>query len=198
MPATLTAGIHPEPPPPDLKHSLRWIARVACGTSVLAAALGLGGILYFIVDPEPALHLFGPRGILGPSAPHIDAQGNPGAARLGLFLALLPALILFLLTARGIFQLFRRFGQGIILDAENARQLGNIGWFLFASAEVAILTRTLVALALSWNNPPGQRQLVVSISLNDFMLLLFGLFVLAFAKVIAEAARIAEENRSFV
>lgn len=198
MPASLAAKPHPDLPEADLRHSLRWISRIARGTTLLATTMALGGIAYFIVDPEPALHLFGPQGLLGPSTPQSGAPGDPRNARGLLFLALLPALILFLLTAHGIFRLFHRFGQGRILDGETARQLGNVGWFLFASAEVAILTRTLVALALTWHNPPGQRHLVLSISLNDFMLLLFGLFVLAFAQVIKQAARIAEENRGFV
>jgi hypothetical protein len=196
MPA-LFATESPPSPEVSLEHSLRWIARLACGTTIFATLLALGGIAYFIVDPEPALHLFGPRGAFETSAKAglaIDRQST----RFALLLALLPALILFLLTAHGIYRLFHRFGQGRILDSESARQLGNIGWFLFASAEVAILTRTLVVLALTWNNPPGQRQLAISISLNDFMLLLFGLFVLAFAQVIKEAARIADENRGFV
>lgn len=180
-------------PETDLAHSLRWIAQIACGATLLAVAIALGGTLYFIVNPQPALHLLGSVAI-----PPAVAIGDPGAARIKLFIALLPALGLFVLTANGIFRLFRRFGEGRILDGENARLLRNIGWFLFASAEVAILTRTLVALALTWDNPPGQRQLVISVSLNDFMLLLFGLFVLAFAHVIKEAVRIADENRGFI
>ncbi len=176
----------------DLQGSLLWISRLVSGTVLVAAVLVLGGMAYFLWDPIPALHLLGPPGLrLAP----IDV--HPGM-RLALFLALTPALVLFLLTAYSIDRLFLRFRRGKVLDLANARRLTNIGWFLFASAEVAILTRTFVALALTWHNPPGQRQLLISVSINDVLLLLFGLFVLAFGKVLTEATRIADENRRFV
>lgn len=179
-------------PPDDLNASLRRISRFVTGTVLTALVLLIGGVGYFLIDPRGVGEIFGLGA--GRIAPAADMDG----VRLRLLLAILPGLILFAAIAYYTQRLFQRFRRGAILDFENARQLSIIGWLLFAAAEVSILTRTFVGLALTLSNPPGQRQFVVALSFNDFVILLFGLFVLAFGRVIREAARLSEENRGFV
>lgn len=176
----------------DLNASLRRISRFVTATIAIALLLLIGGVGYFLVDPLQVGAVFGLAGA------QISPVADMGSVRLRLLLAVLPGLVLFVAIAYFTQRLFQCFRRGAILDLENARQLSIIGWLLFAAAEVSIMTRTFVGLALTLDNPPGQKQLVISLSLNDFGILLFGLFVLAFASVIREAARIADENRSFV
>jgi hypothetical protein len=60
------------------------------------------------------------------------------------------------------------------------------------------LTATALALALSFGNPPGQRYLVLTLSINDYFAVIIGGVLVAVAAVMREAARLADENASFV
>jgi hypothetical protein len=72
------------------------------------------------------------------------------------------------------------------------------GVAVLAQAPLGPLTATLLALTLSLANPPGQRLLLVSFSLNDYFALIIGGVLVAVATVMREAARLADENASFV
>ena len=47
-------------------------------------------------------------------------------------------------------------------------------------------------------NPPGSRQLVIALSVHDYLALIVGGVLLAVAWIMVEATRIADENASFV
>ena len=47
-------------------------------------------------------------------------------------------------------------------------------------------------------NPPGERMMTIAFSINDYFALIVGGVLFAAATVMREAARIAEENASFV
>ena len=55
-------------------------------------------------------------------------------------------------------------------------------------------------MALKTYNPttPGQRQLVIGLSWEDYLSLLFGGLLLAMSWAMVEARRIAQENAGFV
>jgi hypothetical protein len=55
-----------------------------------------------------------------------------------------------------------------------------------------------MSVALSWDNPPGQRLLRVTVEWKDYVLLLLGAALVAVARVMVRAAAAEEENRSFV
>ena len=63
---------------------------------------------------------------------------------------------------------------------------------------LAPLTRTASILVLTLGNAPGQRQLLINISSDDYMRVLFGAVLLAIATVMAEAVRVAEDHAGFV
>ena len=65
-------------------------------------------------------------------------------------------------------------------------------------AVVQPLSQALMSVAISWDNPPGQRVLNIAISSNDYALVLGALVFVAIARVMTEAARAAEENEGFV
>ena len=60
------------------------------------------------------------------------------------------------------------------------------------------LLRTAVGIALTLGNPPGQRLLVFTLSWNDYLSMLCGAVLLAVARVMADAVRLAEDNAGFV
>jgi len=97
-----------------------------------------------------------------------------------------------------IWRLFGRFAAGEVLAPRPARHLRRLGGALITLAVLSPLSDTLTALALTWHNPPGQRQLIVHVSGQDYLALLFGLMLMALAAVLGEAARVAQEHSEFV
>lgn len=97
-----------------------------------------------------------------------------------------------------MWSLFGCFAQGELLARQPAAHLRRLGLGLCSLAAAQPLGHTLAILALTWGNPKGQRQLWFGLSSDHYLALLFGLLLLALAQVLAEAARVADENREFV
>lgn len=180
------------PAPSSLNVSLRRISHAVSWLLGAGLLLAFGGATSFLIDPHHVGMFFGIRAGDIPSGAALEG------VRLRLFLALLPGLLLFAYAAFHIRELFRRFARGVVLDADNGKRLTLIGWLTIAGGALATLDRTMIGLALTASNPPGQRLLVISLSMSDFIIMLFGLLILAFGHVVTEAARLADENRGFV
>lgn len=100
-----------------------------------------------------------------------------------------------------LWQLWRLFGEyrrGAVFSPRALQGLRRFAWGMLALAVAQPLSQAAMALAVSWDNRPGHRQLVLSLSSNDYALLLGALVFLAIARVMAEAARVFEENEGFV
>jgi hypothetical protein len=69
---------------------------------------------------------------------------------------------------------------------------------VLAQAILGPISSTALMLAFTLNNPPGSRQLVISLSAHDYLALIVGGVLLAVAWVMVEATRIVDENASFV
>jgi hypothetical protein len=94
--------------------------------------------------------------------------------------------------------LFDEFAHGRILTAATALHLHRFGIAALAQALLGPLSATALALALSLGNPPGQRYLVITLSINDYVALIVGGILVAVATAMREAARLADENAGFV
>jgi len=100
-----------------------------------------------------------------------------------------------------LWQVWRLFGQyrlGQVFSAAALTHLRRFAWALVALAVVQPLARVLMSVAISLDNPPGHRHLVISFSSNDFALLLLALVFVAIARVMVEAAQAADEVEQFV
>jgi hypothetical protein len=100
-----------------------------------------------------------------------------------------------------LWQLWRLFGayrRGEVFSRPALQHLRrfSIGVLLLAALEP--LTRTACILAVTIGNPPGQRQLVIGLSSDDYERVLIGAVLLAIASVMAEAVRVAEDHAGFV
>lgn len=120
------------------------------------------------------------------------------ATRVAGLVACMPAMLLGLYALWQLWHLFGDYASGRFFAAPTQRRLRHFAWALAAVAFVAPLQRTLVGLAFTWSNPPGQRILSIGIGWNDYVALLMAIVLLAIATVQAEAARLAEENDGFV
>jgi Protein of unknown function (DUF2975) len=97
-----------------------------------------------------------------------------------------------------VWHLFGAYGRGVVFGPEASSRLRKLAWALMATALVRPLTKTAVIVLLTWHNPPGQRQLVISLAWEDYLSLLFGGLLLAMSWAMAEARRIEQENAGFV
>ena len=94
--------------------------------------------------------------------------------------------------------LFREFAAGRVLTESAARHLQIFGATVLAQAPLGPLTSIALTVGLTIANPPGQRMLAVSFSIHDYFALIVGGVLFAAASVMREAARLADENASFV
>lgn len=101
--------------------------------------------------------------------------------------ALLSVWRLFGLLSRG--QVFAR-GVGVALRRAGGATL--------AGAVSTVVSRTAAALILTFDNPPGQKILLISVGSSEALLLLAAALLYAMGHVLALAADIERENRSFV
>ena len=146
-----------------------------------------------------ALLLVGPWSVAFDALPHpLSMQGETAAQRQRAFVvSLLPALAGMYALMR-LWQLFTRYARGEVFSAATARLFAHFAYGLLAFCLVTVLGRALMSVALSWDNPPGQRTLIVGLGSDDFVLLLFGVVLVAIAQVMWCAAQLAEYNGGFV
>jgi hypothetical protein len=94
--------------------------------------------------------------------------------------------------------LFLNFVDGHVFTLASARLLRDFAGAVLAQAVLGPLSSMALMLAFTLDNPPGNRQLVIALSVHDYLALIVGGVLLAVAWVMVEATRIADENASFV
>lgn len=97
-----------------------------------------------------------------------------------------------------LWRLFGRYRQGDVFGPQALRHMRGLGWSMVGLALSQSLLRALMSVAISWGNPPGKRMLQLTVGSNDYALLLLALVLVALGRVMAEAARVAEENEGFI
>lgn len=116
---------------------------------------------------------------------------------LGFLVSMIPAG-----TAMYAFQkmrnLFGLYAQGIIFGARNVQCYRGLGWAAIYWVIAEFLSRPLHGIVLTWNNPPGQGLLVLSLDSNMIVGLFAGLAALTIAWVMDEGRKIDEEQALIV
>jgi TRAP-type C4-dicarboxylate transport system permease small subunit len=97
-----------------------------------------------------------------------------------------------------MWSLFGAYGQGRIFTADSVRRLRLLALGMLSLALAQPVSVALISIALTMDNSSGQRAVVLNLSSQDYLALLFGLVMLAIASVMAEARRVAEENAEFI
>jgi hypothetical protein len=187
---------HPtDPQPPSLAAGPR-LRRLALGVQALTA-LGMAAVcvvpVLFWLSPDWVRQAAPDIARLGDAPITLDAR----ALTLGA-LASLPAVAVALWLLGRLWQLFAEYRAGRVFSATAVLALRGFARAWLAQALVAPLQRTLLGLALTWGNPPGQRMLVLGIGWPDYMALLTGAALLAITSVMAQAVAQADENAGFV
>ena len=187
--SSVNTGLSPASP---LSRRARWLAFVP----LLAAAMLLIGTIAQWVSPDiRATMLASSLGMLGqPMQP--EAALFPTAFWPTVFRTV-PVLI-FAGTMLVLYQLFRRFTQGSVLDARNAQLVSRagLGFILFALA--AMVANTLTTLVLSMSDPSTPGVLTIGFTTSDIGAFAAGFAFWGLGLVLGEAARIANDHASIV
>lgn len=112
--------------------------------------------------------------------------------------ASLPPMAAGLMLFVALWRLFGEYGQGRALRLRAQQLLQSVAWALLALAVLQPLSRAALSVALTLERGPGQRQLVLQLSGDDYLFVLIALALLAVAVVMRQAVQAAEENRGFV
>ncbi|WP_390348857.1 DUF2975 domain-containing protein [Variovorax boronicumulans] len=163
-------------------------------------ALILAGVALLLAQPvlllaldRPWLELFGVDSFLGLIAPPAD-----GPARWRTALVSLLPVGGGLYALRQLWRLFSEYGHGRVFGKVAQDALMRFAWAVLLLALLLPIARGLMSVALSIGNPPGQRVLAITIAWFDCLHVLFGAVLVAIARVMVEARRLADDNAGFV
>jgi hypothetical protein len=94
--------------------------------------------------------------------------------------------------------IFRRLADGLVFEPETGVLLRRFGLALVVYAALAPFVGTFMALLVTLHNAPGERLFRFGISDEEIILAIVGTLILTTGSVMAEAARMAEENRQII
>lgn len=94
--------------------------------------------------------------------------------------------------------LFALYANGEILGTANAGRLRALAMTLILWLPAQFVGDALVSLALSIDNPPGERFIALNLSSNDFAVTMIGAIALVISWVMVEAARAADDSASII
>ncbi len=98
-------------------------------------------------------------------------------------------------TAR---KLFLRLAAGDVFQIETGTLLRRLGLALLVYAGLTPFFRMAICWIVTMQNAPGQKVLRFGVSDQDVVMALVGMLVLVIGSVLADAVRIADENRQIV
>ena len=175
------------------KRRFRRLARTLHVLSVSALVLIPVGILSWLLSEGVTAETVATR------LPQFIAEEPLTTERLGLLIAvsLLPVLPA-LYTLEIMRQLFARYAGGDVISIQIARLIQRIGLGMFILVAAQVVIHPIQGLLITWANSQGNRMLSIALSESDIGLLLAAGLVTLIGWAMAEAHRIAEENRSFV
>ena len=185
----------PRPSPPLARRLARlawWVRGLALLGSLVLLALPAWIVTAGPDQAEPIQGLFGGH-VVG-----LSDGGLTPAVRWRLAGVTVLPISLALLALWQLWCLFGAYRLGDVFGRQPVAHLRRFGWALVALALAQPVSTSLASVAVSLDNGPGRRMLVVQLGSQDYALLMCALVVVALGRVIAEAARLAEDNEGFV
>jgi hypothetical protein len=173
----------------DFQSLCVWMARAAGATAIVLML----GAAFLWLHPSYVEWIAREQWAGGSSALTLTPLSRLSAGALSC--AHLGLLCWALWTAR---RLFVRYARGEVLETRAGRDVRTIGGLIALYAALTPLVKSAMTVALTWGNPPGQRMLAISLGTNELILGLLGALILVLGHVLAEAARIADDNRQIV
>jgi hypothetical protein len=180
--------------PPRLSPQARFhrIARIARALVLAGGALFVLNTLGMWLYPDYAARIIASHthaGIIGALTP---------TTRVMVMLWDLPSLAVILMALLRLWQLFGEYLQARIFSARALASLRSFARWVLAAAFLSPVYRAVLSVLVTLQNGPGKRELTLDLTSDDYLMLLVGVVLLAISSVMAEAARIAEDNEGFV
>lgn len=174
----------------------RFLARAAETLAVIAivgvvVALALIGLVMAALPDERAellADLFDLEFAAAASAPYAAAA---------VAVAIIPAA----LVIYGLLQVRRLLGgyrRGEIFTRAAAQRLGRVGWAIILFAPVSTLSEAAGRALMTYDPATGAGSFALSIDDGQVMAFILGALLVVIGRVLAEAARISEENDAFI
>lgn len=173
--------------------SLGRLSAAMCVVVAVGGALAELGLAWIWLSPGLIETYVLPR--LGLAASHVTLTAP---VRFGGFLICMLPMAVLLFMLHQAYELFDSFRLGRVFAEGVPLRLRRIGLCLIALAVLRPVTGALLSVALTAANASGQRMLVLSISLDDYMIAALGGLILAIGHVMIEANRLADESRQIV
>ena len=177
--------------PPELQVRLRRMALVVRALILVGVVLMLGCLVWIWVVPGHAHSQ-----IKEAADVDIDHMALHTQVAGGLW-TLMPTGIALL----GLYRLWQLFGEYALGRVFSHRALVSLRGFarcLLASAFASPIYGAVLSVIVTFERKPGTRQLNMQFTSDDYTMLLIGAVLLAVSSVMAEAARVAEDNAGFV
>ncbi len=93
---------------------------------------------------------------------------------------------------------FVNFARGEFFNLNNSRDLRLFSIFLFIQALTRPLHFTLSSLLLSWNHPPGEKMLSISLGSGEIEVVALAMLLWVVSDLLVKASKLEHENRQFI
>lgn len=93
---------------------------------------------------------------------------------------------------------FANFAKGELFNRNNSRDLRLFSIFLFAQAVAKPLHFALASILLSWNHPPGQKMLSISLGSGEIKIIALAMILWVMSDLLVKASRLEDENKQFI
>jgi len=118
---------------------------------------------------------------------------TPFTKTLGLLISfLMTGVVMFGITR--FIALFSNYEKGEVFTLENVLYYRKIAHTIFYYVIASLLSKPLISLALTFQNPPHEKMIVASMGSTEIQLLITGGLILLVSWVMQEAYTLAEEN----
>ncbi len=94
--------------------------------------------------------------------------------------------------------LFNNFKRGEFFGEPSTRALHVLSQVLLISAVLKCLSSAVLSVLLTWNNPAGEKALVICFGSNELWMLFIAATFLAITWTFKEGQKLAQENAEFV
>ncbi len=126
--------------------------------------------------------------------PHFVTMPLPATTRLMGFLVTMVSASVVIVGALHLMRLFDLYGKGSIFRDANVQCYKHLSRILIWWFAARIVERTLLGIALTLHNPPGQRMLTLGVSSSDLGILLIGFILSIITWVMEEGQRLQEDQ----
>ena len=124
---------------------------------------------------------------------YVDVPLPVSARLMGFMVVMIPTGVA-MLGAYYLMRLFQLYEQGHIFKLANVRCFRNLSRVLIAWFVAGIVHRSLLSVALTLHNPPGQRIITLELGSPDLTALLLGGILAVIAWVMEEGRKLQEDQ----